>query len=76
MTPPDPEETIPVVDLNVTLIDDKLKYDDTVIGRVDHSGEAPVIVINLGWCREAGVHVTVLDDPERDHHRNGKVLER
>ena len=37
---------------------------------------APTIVLNLGWCRMAGVHVVVLDDPERDRHRNGITLQR
>lgn len=36
----------------------------------------PVIVLDLGWCAMAGVHVRVLDDPAVDHHRDGKVLDR
>lgn len=36
----------------------------------------PLVTLNLAWMKMAGVHLVVLDDPEVDHHRDGKVLER
>lgn len=66
----------------IDIVDNKLLYHGMVVGRValeaslDEPVAEPVIVLNLGWAREAGVHVRVLDDPEVDRHRDGKVLER
>jgi hypothetical protein len=36
----------------------------------------PVIVLNAAWCKMADVHVRVLDDPEVDHHRDGRAFDR
>lgn len=34
------------------------------------------ITLNLGWCRMAGIAVTIEDDPKIDHHRGGIFLHR
>ena len=44
-----------------------------VIGSFDADG----VVLDLGWCRLAGVNVTVLDDKVNgDNHRGGIAFER
>jgi hypothetical protein len=34
------------------------------------------LVVNLGWCRLAGLSIRVEDDPAFDNHRSGVALER
>lgn len=68
----------------IGIVDNKLLYGGMVLGTVTHEEQSlddgyklePTITLNLGWMKMAGVHIVVLDDPEVDHHRDGKVLER
>lgn len=47
-----------------------------IVGRYEHSSSGGLLTLNLGWMREAGLHITLLADPERERPRNGIVLER
>jgi len=50
-----------------------LRRGGMVIGSFDADG----ITLDLGWCRLAGVNVTVLDDKViGDNHRGGVAFER
>ena len=59
---------------------DKLMHNGMVIGVLTESQDGveyePTIVLNLGWCSMAGVHVRVLGDPSVDRKRDGVVLDR
>jgi hypothetical protein len=78
---PTGDDVIPMIEITDS---GKIMYDGMVIGLQkdeehnlpDGFKVEPVIVLDLGWCKMAGVHVRVLDDPEVDHHRDGKVLDR
>lgn len=52
--------------------DGKLVYDDVMIGRVDGGH----VTLDLGWCKAAGVKITIKADPDVDRIRGGVVLER
>lgn len=65
--------------------DGRIVCDGMVVGKVSEEEwpakgggftMAPTISLQLGWCKEAGVHVRVLGDPAVDRQRDGKVLER
>ena len=67
-----PESTWPIeVRPNGTVI-----YDGIAIGGLDLVGTAPRLTVNLGWCRLAGLSVTVQGDPDVDRKRGGVVLSR
>lgn len=47
------------------------------VGRVEPTDDGGnTIVLNLAWCRMAGLSVVVEADPTVDHKRNGIVLAR
>lgn len=54
--------------------DGNLIHDGIVIGGISQFGEEPLITLNLGWMKAAGVHVKVLGDPDQERRR--VVLER
>jgi hypothetical protein len=74
--------TVPTIGID----GERIAYDGMVIGtvtRAEYHVEGtgldrmePVITLNLGWMKMAGVHVTVLDDPAVDHHRDGIAFDR
>jgi hypothetical protein len=78
---PTGDDVSPTIEITDT---GKIMYDGMCVGIVkedevnlpDGFKVETVIVLDLGWCKMAGVHVRVLDDPEVDHHRDGKVLDR
>lgn len=51
-----------------------LTHDGYSVGQYD--AEQGVLVLNLGWCRLAGLGLVVEDDPRRDNHRSGISLAR
>jgi hypothetical protein len=56
----------------------RLSYDGVAVGSVSDGA----ITLNLGWCREAGLAVRAIGDPENAtdrksfHQRAGLVLDR
>jgi len=60
-------------------------FDGIAIGGLDLVGDGvgaqvsdgyPRLTLNAGWIRLAGLSFRVQDDPERDSHRDGLVLDR
>ena len=72
-TPPPPEPTIVVDGVHSGVI----RHGGMVIGSFDANVG---IVLDLGWCRMAGIGVRLLDDKthptEPDNHRGGVAFER
>lgn len=66
-----PGDTSPVLVLRA---DGKIVYDDVLVGRFDRADA--LLTVDLGWCKAAGVHVTIKADPEVDRARSGIVLSR
>lgn len=68
-----PEESKPVdVSLWEVRETGALCFDGMVVGRLG----AEHVTLNLGWCKAAGLGVTVQGDPEVDRKRGGIVLQR
>lgn len=61
-----------------------LLFDNIVIGGMAVKGDSenldapgrPVVWLNLGWLKAAGLGVQVMGDPDVDRTRSGLVLER
>lgn len=55
-----------------------LAHGQTIIGSIGyHDDGRPMLTLDLGWMRLAGVALTVLDDAHAgDRHRNGVTLAR
>lgn len=61
------EPTLPSIDYFTS----RITYDNVVVGSV-----APGrVIFDLGWCREAGLGITLRDDPEGRRHRSGVTFE-
>ena len=62
----------PVGKQSLYLQGDVLLHGILPVGQV----EGDMLVLNLGWCRMAGLSVRVEGDPQRDRQRGGIVLDR
>lgn len=56
----------------LVLDDEAVMFRGRPVGVLD--GER--LVVNAGWCRLAGLSLTVEDDPKQDRHRDGLAFER
>lgn len=77
-TPPDPDSAEKQGPANaptliaVDYMTSRISYDGMVVGTV-----APGrVILDLGWMREAGLGITLRDDPEGTRHRGGVTFER
>ena len=62
------DPTLPAIDYMTS----RITYDGMVVGSV-----APGrVILDLGWMREAGLGITLRDDPEGKRHRGGITFER
>lgn len=59
-------------DPELTLDDEVLYYRARPVGVFEDS----TVILNLGWCRLAGLSVRIEDDPKVDRHRDGLILDR
>lgn len=54
-----------------------LMINGAIVGATQYDEDgAPLLTLNLGWLRLAGVRIRIEDDPIRDRHRGGVALER